>query len=114
MQSLLEAAANARAGLGGLGDGGENGMEIDDLGLVVGDFGVLGFVMDLHSFRIRDGEFAVRTLPFSVAAFLFTGAIHQTSLATASVGGGGVLLRREFLRRVLLRLRLACHREFGA
>lgn len=84
-------------------------MQIGDLGIVKGDLGVLGIVVDLHRLDVRGGDLAVRALVFGVAAFLQAGAVGLPGLPSASVGGCRVNLQGYLFRCVLLRLRLSSH-----
>lgn len=70
---------------------------------------MLSVVMNLHRFHVRRRNLAVGALVLCVAALLHAGPVGLTGLAAAPVGGRGVDLRRDLLRRVLLRLRLTCH-----
>ena len=104
---LLVAATNPRARLRRLG--GAAAMEIGDLGLVERDLGVASIVVDLHRFDVGCGYFAERALQFGVTALVETGAIGLTGFPSAAVGGGGINLSGDLLRRVLLRLRFSSH-----
>lgn len=75
---------------------------------------MLRLVMDLHRLQIRRRDLAVRTLVLRVAAFLLARPVGEPRLSSASVGQRRVGLGLELLRRVLLRLRLACHRRLAA
>lgn len=86
-------------------------MEI--LRLLVRQLRMLRLVMDLHRLQIRRRDLAVRTLVLRVASFLLPGPVGEPSFSSSSVGQRCVGLRLELLRRVLLRLRLACHRLIG-
>ncbi|GAB2269870.1 hypothetical protein Dimus_004789 [Dionaea muscipula] len=84
-------------------------VEIVELGLIKWDFRVLGIVVDLHRLDIGCRDLAVWAFQLGVAALLLARSIGQPRFAAAPVGGCRVDLRRDFLRRVLLRLRLPCH-----
>ncbi|KAA8538941.1 hypothetical protein F0562_025633 [Nyssa sinensis] len=98
-----------KATLGGFGDGGD--VEIGNLGLVEGDLWVLGVVMNLHRFDVGGCDLAVRALVLGVSALFNARPVGQPRLASAPIGGCGVDLRGDFLRRVLLRLGLSSHRD---
>lgn len=105
---LLEAAADARAGLGG-GLGDDGGVEVVELGLVEGDLGVLGVVVNLHRLDVGRGDLAQGALQLGVPALLDPRPVQEARLAAAPVGCCCVHLRQDFLGRVLLWLRLPCH-----
>ncbi|GAB2287150.1 hypothetical protein Dimus_021536 [Dionaea muscipula] len=104
---LLEASADTRLWLGGVRNKGV--MEIVELGLIEGNFRVFCIMVDLHRLDVGGGNLAMRALQFGVPALNEAGSIGQPGLSAAPVGGGGVNLGRDFLRRVLLWLRLPCH-----
>lgn len=110
---LLEAAADAGAGLGGgLGGGAAaGGVEVVELGLVEGDLGVLGVVVNLHRLDVGRGDLAQGALQLGVPALLDPRTVQEPRLAAAPVGCCCVHLRLDFLGRVLLWLRLPCHRR---
>ncbi|CAL9072518.1 unnamed protein product, partial [Musa acuminata var. zebrina] len=104
---FLEAAADAGAGLGGFGD--TSGVEIDELGLVEGDLGVAGVMVDLHGLDVGGGDLAQGALELRVAALVLTRPIRLPRLAPAPVRRRRVDLPGDLFRRVLLRLRLPRH-----
>lgn len=85
------------------------GVAVDELGLVEGDLGVAGVVVNLHGLDVRCGGLTVGALVLGVAALLDARPIGEAGLAAAPVGGGGVDLGRDLLGGVLLRLGLASH-----
>jgi len=89
---------------------GDCGVKVHDLVLLKGDLRVTRVVMNLHRFHVRRRDFAVRALVFRVPTFLHPRPVSQARLAAAAVGSGGVDLCRDLLGRVLLGLRLPCHR----
>ncbi|URD97288.1 hypothetical protein MUK42_34866 [Musa troglodytarum] len=104
---LLEAAADAGAGLGGLWGGA--GVKVDELALVEGDLGMAGVVVDLHGLDVGGGGLAEGALQLGVAALVLARPVRQPRLTAAPVRRRRVDLRRDLLRRVFLRLRLARH-----
>lgn len=99
--------AYTRAALGGVA--GEGGMEVRNLGFIKRYLGMLSIVVDLHGLDVGSSNLAVRTLELGVAPLFETGPISLAGLSTASIGRGGVDLRRYLLRCVLLGLRLSGH-----
>lgn len=89
-------------------------MEIGELGLVERDLRMASFVVDLHRFEVGSGDFAERALELSVAALVEAGAVCLAGLASATVGGGGVDLSGDLLRRVLLWFRFSGHARRSA
>lgn len=84
-------------------------MKIIKLRLVELNLRMLGFMMNLHSFDIRSGDFAVRTFKFGVTAFDLAGTIGMAGFAAAAIGGGGVKLGGELFGGVLLWLGFSGH-----
>ncbi|KAA8533416.1 hypothetical protein F0562_031150 [Nyssa sinensis] len=102
------AATNARTRLGGFSNG--DGVQVNELALIEGDLGVLSIVVNLHRFDVGGSDLAMRALELGVSALDESRPVGLTRLAPAPVGGCSVDLRRDLLRRVLLRLRLSGHR----
>jgi len=113
---LLEAAADARLGLGGGGGlpgagGGGGGVEVEELLRLEGELGVARLVMDLHGLDVGRRGAAERAGQLRVAALDLPQPVRLPRLAAAPVRHRRVDLRGDLLRRVLLRLRLARHRR---
>ena len=112
---LLEAAADARLGLGvgggGLPGGGGGGVEVEELLRLEGELGVARLVVDLHGLDVGRRGAAERAGQLRVAALDLPQPVRLPRLAAAPVRRRRVDLRGDLLRRVLLRLRLACHRR---
>ena len=110
---LLEAAADARLGLGvgggGLPGGGGGGVEVEELLRLEGELGVARLVVDLHGLDVGRRGAAERAGQLGVAALVLPQPVRLPRLAAAPVRHRRVDLRGDLLGRVLLRLRLARH-----
>lgn len=84
-------------------------MKIDELGLFEEDLRMTSVVVNLHGLDVRGCGLAVGTLELGVATLFRTGTVSQTGFSSAPIGGCGVNLGGDLLRRVLLRLRLSGH-----
>lgn len=84
-------------------------MQIIESGLVELNLRMLRIMMNLHSFDIGSGDFAVRTFEFGVTAFDLAGTIGLAGFAATAIGGGGVELGGEFFGGVLLWLGFSGH-----
>lgn len=116
MRLLLEAAADAGLGLGGGGGGltggggaGAAAVEVVELVGLEGELGVARLVVDLHGLDVGGGGLAERALELGVAALVLPQPVLLPGLPAAPVRRRRVDLRRDLLRRVLLRLRLPRH-----
>lgn len=107
---LFVAAADTRLGLGGVTR--NDGMEIVQLLRLERELRVTRLMVDLHRLDVRCGDFAQGALQLGMATFDLSEPVRLSSLPAASVRRRCVDLRRYLLRRVLLRLRLPCHRAF--
>lgn len=108
---LLEASADAGLGLGRIGD--LDGVEIIELGLVEGDLGVAGLMVDLHRLKIGSCNFAVGALQLRVTALVLPQPVGLPGFSAAAIGGGRVDLGGDFFRGVLLGLSLPRHLLLG-
>jgi hypothetical protein len=109
---LLEAAADARLGLGGGGGlpgGGGGGVEVEELLRLEGELGVARLVVDLHGLDVGRRGAAERAGQLRVAALVLPQTVRLPRLAAAPVRRRRVDLCGDLLRRVFLRLRLARH-----
>lgn len=116
MRLLLEAAADAGLGLGGGGGGltagggaGAAAVEVVELVGLEGELGVARLVVDLHGLDVGGGGLAEGALELGVAALVLPQPVLLPGLPAAPVRRRRVDLRRDLLRRVLLRLRLPRH-----
>lgn len=69
-----------------------------------------GLVVDLHGLEVRGAGLAEGALQLGVAPLLLPRPVSHPGLAAPAVSRRRVDLRRDLLRRVLLRLRFPRHR----
>ena len=108
---LLQAPTNAGLGPGGLGRG-AYGVKILELGIVEGDLGVAGLVVDLHRLDIWGSDLAVRALQLRVPALDLPQPVGLSRLSAPAIRRRRIDLGRDLFCGVLLRLGLPRHLLF--